>query len=105
MLNPKKMEKQSSFTLETINVIKEVAKSNIQSIEESSVSSSRSDSEDEVIVKCGSIKDRVTLFESKSNPILDVDVGKRTVDRVSKPVHISHKFLQAEAPRKSITAQ
>ena len=47
-MSQRHMEKKTSFMLDTINVIKEVAKSNVESLEESSFSSS---SEDEVIVK------------------------------------------------------
>ena len=73
--------------LDTINVIQQIAKSNVESLEESSFSSS---SDDEVIVKWGSISDRVNMFEAKSTPILDVDTGK---DRIRNPVRISHLFL------------
>jgi len=42
------LEKKTSFMLDTINVIQQIAKSNVESLEESSFSSS---SDDEVIVK------------------------------------------------------
>ena len=43
------MEKQTSFTLETMDVIKDIAKSNVESIRESSSDSDSEGEEQEII--------------------------------------------------------